>query len=222
MQEYFKNNKILLIIILILVGIIIILYLNPKNEEVKECPVCDICEDIVEQKVYVDIKGAVKKPGVYEVNEGSIVNDIIKLAGGFTTNAYQKNLNLSKKLSDEMVIYVFTKTEYQKLNSVKVEKVCSSNEIDISNCTESGNSLIIDGNKTVSEAESDSETNSLININTASKSDLMTLPGIGEAKANNIISYRTNNGAFTSISDVKKVSGIGDSIYEQIKNYLTI
>ena len=74
------------------------------NEVVKEE------KEILNKSVFVDIKGAIKKPGVYEMNSDSIVNDVVKVAGGYTTNAYQNGINLSKKIKDEMVIYIYTKS----------------------------------------------------------------------------------------------------------------
>ena len=74
------------------------------NEAVKEE------KEILNKSVFVDIKGAIKKPGVYEMNSDSIVNDVVKVAGGYTTNAYQNGINLSKKIKDEMVIYIYTKS----------------------------------------------------------------------------------------------------------------
>ena len=69
---------------------------------------------------------------------------------------------------------------------------------------------------------SESNSNGLININTASKEELMTLTGIGESKANDIINYRNTNGPFKSIEEITKVSGIGDNIHSQIKENITV
>ena len=200
---------------------------------------------------YVDIKGAVKKPDVYKVDCTKIINDVIKLAGGLTKNAYTKNVNLSKKVESEMVIYIYTKSEYKKLNTKKTEiKECVSKTYYIDSCTEKASSVITSSNEkslndsTTSESskndfsnesikeeviESNTTSNEftnqetkLISINTASATELMTLNGIGESKANNIIKYREEHGQFKSIEEIKNVSGIGDAAFEKIKNNITV
>ena len=148
---------------------------------------------------YVDIKGCVNKPGVYFVSDGMIVNDVIELAGGLKKNAYTDNINLSLKLKNEMVIYVSNKSEMTSttkvvLNDVKVTTESKSN---------------------------DNNTNGLVNINTASLDELLTVSGIGKSKAEAIIAYRKNN-VFKIIEDIKNVSGIGDALFEQIKNSITV
>lgn len=198
---------------------------NPEITDKEEEP-----KTISESKtLYVDIKGAVKKPGVYEVDNNSIINDVIKLAGGFKTNAYKNNINLSKKVSDEMVIYVYTKTEYKnKSTSTKDEAlVCQTPTYEIDNCTCDQVSIIENGssnpepNKNVDNNNPKDEV-TLININNATVADLITLSGIGEAKAKTIIDYRNENGNFKSIDDLKNVSGIGESLLEKIKDYITV
>lgn len=194
-------------------------------------------EEVVTDTLMVDVKGAVKKPGVYAFLSGQIINDAISAAGGFTSKAYSKNINLSKKLSDEMVLYVFTKTEYKNLNTEEikqVECVCPTYEID--NCLDEGSSVIevtSDSNNNASASLSDNSQNKVseetnesankkVSINSATKEELMTLNGIGEAKAESIISYREKNGAFKSLEDIKNVSGIGDAAYEKIKDNITL
>jgi len=191
-----------------------------KNEEVSVAPV---------KKMFVDIKGAVKTPGVYEITDETLINDVIILAGGFNSNAYTHNINLSKKLANETVIYVYTKYEYSLLNTPKEKEECICPEVDISSCINSGSSIIEteDNNKDVSNEndaslENDEIAKVLININSATKEQLLTLNGIGDAKAQSIIEYRTTNGNFQTIEDIKKVSGISDSIYEKIKDDITV
>lgn len=179
---------------------------------------------------FIEIKGAVKKPGVYEVNNDSIINDAIKMAGGFKTTAYTDNINLSKKLNDEMVIYVFTKTAYKKMASTtnNTTSVCSSSTQDISNCIENKSSVIVSGEKDTNFSKEEIDQpisdipSTLVNINTATLETLTLLNGVGESKAKSIIEYRTNNGLFNSIEDIMKVSGIGTSVYEKIKDYITV
>lgn len=159
-------------------------------------------------KKYIDIKGSVKNPGVYEFNENDRVIDAIELAGGLNKNANTSNINLSKKLESEMVIYIYSDSEIKNgSKTLSCDTTCNTEIIEINNCVENST------NKT--------ESSSLININTATIAELQTLDGIGESKAKNIIEYRNTNGNFKSIEEIKNISGIGDSLYEKIKDKIT-
>jgi len=142
--------------------------------------------------IKVDIKGAVKSPGVYEIKNGSRVTDLIKLAGGGTKDADLDATNLSKKLNDEDCIVISKKGEVNKTQTLQGSASNSSTQ-----------------NSPVSSSENKGE-NVIININTASKEELMTLTGIGEAKADVIIEYREQNGGFKSVDELTKVGGIGE------------
>jgi len=247
-KEYLKE-VLLCIIIILLIGLYCfiwyILFYNQKEDEEILLPEVQIeneqnklVQNISVVKKYVDIKGAVKKPGVFAITEDTIVNDVVNQAGGFTNNAYTSNINLSKKLDDETVIYVYTKSEYEKLakeevKEIIVEKECVCPDVDISDCIQNGTSIIKPNgdkddtkeeniNNDVSEDTLKDESSNLVNINTALLDELTSLNGIGEAKAQNIINYRTQNGLFNSIEDVKEVSGISDAIYEKIKDFITV
>lgn len=208
----------------------------------KEC-IVDECPQIeqISNKIIVDIKGSVVNPGVYELNSDAIINDVITLAGGFTKSAYTKNINLSKKVSNELVIYIYSKNEYKKLNqddSKIITKECSSIDYNIDNCIDTGISIITNEKETniknentqnnkletsnTDSKESNNENGNLININTATLQELMSLSGVGESKANKIISYREQNGSFKTIEEIKNVDGIGDKMYEQIKDFITV
>lgn len=223
-KEFIFNNLVIIIlsgIIVFLIGLSIYLYyLNTSFE----CPLCKECETKeVLEKYYVDVKGSVKNPGVYEINSNNIVNDVIKLAGGFSKNAYTKNINLSKKVSDELVIYVYSKSEYSNLVKKENENKqveCSSNDYNIDNCL--GNASIITSGTETNNTDTQTKDNKIININTATLEELMTLSGVGESKALSIIEYRNNVGGFKSIEEIKNVSGIGDAAFEKIKNNITI
>ena len=164
----------------------------------------------------IDIKGAIKNPGVYTIDSNSNVNDVIKLAGGLTKEADTSLINLAKKVIDEMVIIVYTKEEVKNSNLVNtvikvVEKECVCPNIENDGCL----------NTEIQDNITNKEDGKLININTATKEELLTISGIGESKANNIIKYRETNGKFNSIEDIKNVDGIGDNLYETIKIYIT-
>lgn len=221
--EKLKTNKILLvcftivIVIIVVTEAIIIFYLKydfSKNEknEVNELVIEE--QTPVETKVFVEIKGEVVTPGIYEIKSDKRVLDVIKLADGLTENADTSVINLSKKVLDEMVIVIYSKEQVTNFLKVKEEE-----EVLIDHCKEdsltSNNACIPSGNN------SNSDSNGLISINTATKEELMTLPGVGEAKAIAIINYRTEVGPFENIQDLTKVSGIGEAVYAQIKDLIT-
>lgn len=150
------------------------------------------------EKVLVDIKGAVKNEGVYELITGSRLTDVVKLAGGFTEQADRKSVNLAQKVNDEEVIYVATIDE-------SVDVVVGSSRI--------GNGV---------NSSTPSSTSGKTNINSATIEDLQTISGIGEKRARDIIAYREINGGFNSVDDLKNVSGIGDKILEKLKSDVTV
>ena len=203
--------KYIIIAIIILVALVVSYVLSLDNKEVSAENVEITKTDVtnVTSKVYVDIKGSVKKPGVYQVSADSIVWNVINLSGGFTKNAYTKNINLSQKVKDEMVIYVFSKNEMSKMNNtVKTDTTCTTNIINYDNCI-------------TTEKNATETSTSLVNINTASKEELMNVSGIGASKADSIIAYRIKT-PFSKIEDIMNVSGIGESLFDKIKKYITV
>lgn len=203
--------------------------LNKTEEDIvflEEAPK-EVEETEEECYVSVDIKGEVKIPGLYEVVCESRIQDVINIAGGITTKADTSILNLGKKVSDEMVIIVYSKTEVANFTATKneeikkIEKCIDYNEITNDACiTEDtfSNQIINDNNQN----NGDTPVKVLVSINNATKEELMTLSGIGESKANNIISYRNEVGNFKTIEEIKNVKGIGDSIFEKIKENITL
>lgn len=177
-----------------------------SKEETKEL------ESIPEEKYYVDIKGYVKKPGVYEVSKTSIVNDCLKLAGGLLKNADTTTINLSKPVSAAMVIYVPKKNEVIKSTTDKTTTTT----------TKIPNNAAIPDNSNTSSDTSSATLNLKINLNTASKEELTKLSGIGEAKAQDIIDYRNTNGSFKTIEEIKNISGIGDALFAKIKDNISV
>lgn len=175
-----------------------------SDDEEKE----EIITEAVET-IFIDIKGEIKYPGVYEMQLGDRVIDAVQMAGGFTDEATTDNVNLSKKLKDETVIII---PSYLK----DYENVTIKNDYEI----DSNDDIVqTEENENYEKIESSS---SLVNINTASVVELMSLDGIGETKAKAIIEYRDTSGGFKSIEDIKNVSGIGESTYENIKNNITV
>ncbi len=211
-----KNYLIALIPIVMIVGLLllklsivtrnqtIILEEDDEAEELTLKEDTSVEETSYDEYYYVDIKGAILNPGVYQVKKGSRVKDIIELAGGLLENSDTSLINLAKTVTDEMVIIIYTKSEV------------SSNS---TNDNTLANDAIYSSNQ---QSTSDSTTSNIVNINTASLEELMTLSGIGESKASAIISYREENGSFQTTQEITNVSGIGQAIYEKIKNFITV
>lgn len=152
-----------------------------------------------ETDIFVHVCGAVKNPGVYELIGGSRVYEAVDMAGGFLDEADASFINLAAVLTDGQKIYVYTLEETSSLEA-------SDYIEDIQNQTAVGETT--SGNK--------------ININTATEAELEQLNGIGKTRAQAIIEYRNNNGRFESIESIKKVSGIGASTYEKLKEQICV
>lgn len=140
----------------------------------------------------VHVTGAVKAPGVYELPQGSIVQDALAAAGGLTDTASIDRFNLADLITDGEQIFV-----------------PSQSQPTLSLPTAAG-------------GPTQSATGQIVNINTGTLAELETLPRIGPAIAQRIIDYRTINGPFTSIKQIKNVKGIGDATFEAIKDYITV
>jgi len=151
-------------------------------------------------KIMVYIFGEIKNPDVYILDKGSRLCDLVNLAGGYTKKA-AIYLNLAAKLTDGQQIKVLSKEEYKNIG----EPLDGENEV----LGEPSNDNVNDNSGKT-------------NINTADTSELINLPGIGEIKAEAIVEYRDNNGAFKSIDEIKNVSGIGEALYERIKDKIIV
>lgn len=229
LRRYWKYIFFVFSIIIVFAGVFIYYYndssintISEKKLSVTQIEKKDRIENEL-KTVFVDVKGAVNAPGVYEIDADKRIIDAINLAGGLNGEADTINLNLSKKVTDEMYIIVYTKTEiynYKKDNEKKeivcasVECVCPDNKNDA--CIASDNAVVKEENN---ERE---DSNLKVSINNASKEEFMTLSGIGESKAEAIIKYRNENGNFEAIDEIKNVSGIGDALFEKIKENITL
>lgn len=247
---------ILIGVIIILIIIIGFLYADKSTLQYKEIDQEENInkevtkEEIKEVKKYrVDIKGKVKNPGVYEIEEGKRVVDVINVSGGLLKNADTSYINLSKKIKDEMVIIIYSQDEIKKLKekeekkeekeekeekviiryeTIEKECICPNNTNDA--CIDKEQLVTQETSKNeeqnnekivTNEVENKNQKDTLISINNATKEELMSISGIGESKADSIIEYRKEN-EFKSIEDIKNISGIGDSLFEKIKNYITV
>ena len=213
------------LVLLLVVGTVLIYRNFNSNDSSKENIVLNTKKENLDEEeqeeVYyqIDIKGEVNVPGIYTVKEGSRVIDVIRLAGDLTEDADTSVLNLSKKVADEMVIIVYSYDEVtsftETLEKEKIEQEACLNQNGITNDACIGNS---EDNTSSSSVVISGK----VSLNTATLEELMTLPGIGVAKALAIIQYREEVGAFQSIEELKEVSGIGDAIFDQIKENITI
>lgn len=159
-------------------------------------------------KIVVDIKGNIKKPGIYTMKTGMRISQVIDLAEGFLSNADQKQINLAQKVTDEMVIYVPAKGE------VKENKVAATTTVQGSSVIDAGSSSAGTQDKSNDEAT--------INLNTATKEQLQGLTGIGPKKAEQILQYREEHQSFKTTDELKEVGGIGDKTYESLKDSLAV
>ena len=158
---------------------------SSTEKEVKE-------EPVEQDLITVDVKGAVKSPGIYDLSVGSRVNDAVQKAGGLTEQADSKSLNLAQKVSDEALVYVPTKGE----------EVASQ--------------------QAGSGAPSSTSKDKKVNLNKASLEELKQVKGLGGKRAQDIIDHREANGKFKSVDELKKVSGIGAKTIEKLKDYVTV
>lgn len=150
-------------------------------------------QDALPETIMIDIKGQVASPGVFELPAGARAKDAIAAAGGFLESADPTAINLALKVQDEMVLYVPAAGEELPVLASPVQ---------------AGRAAGAEGG--------------LIDINSATDVELMELPGIGPSKAAAIIAYRTENGNFEKIEDLKDVTGIGDKSFEQLKDGITV
>ncbi|MBE5660738.1 helix-hairpin-helix domain-containing protein [Staphylococcus sp. SS60] len=143
--------------------------------------------------VYVDIKGAIKHPNVYKMSSADRVIDLLNKAE-LLEDADVSQINLSEKLTDQKMIYIPHKGQKN------IESQLGTNKSQVNQ----------------------SNTNVKVNLNTASASELMSVPGVGQSKANAIIEHRNQQGAFQDIEELKKVKGFGNKTFEKLKSYFTI
>ena len=167
------------------------------NEEIES----DVMENA--NMIIVHITGAVNNEGVVEVRENARINDVIIAAGGLSDEADLSSVNLAYVVEDGQKIYIPSK-EDSRLSELNEEELVDS---------EAGKGVIKDNEK---------NSGSLININSANRDKLTEIPGVGDATAEKIVTYREENGKFKNIEDLKNVSGIGDKKFDAIKSYICV
>lgn len=220
-NDFNKKNKIILIVIVAIVAIISYYFIFDRKEEwlnnqeqnleiKEEIKTNDQIENNSNEQqleknenIIVHVSGAVNKEGIVELKNNSRIIDAIDKAGGLKDEADITNINLAYIIEDGMKIHIPSKEE--KESTIIVESNTDSEIVKQNNWIKS------DNNK-----------KSKININTATKTDLETLPGIGESTALKIIEYRKEKGKFKLIEDIKQVNGIGENKFNKIKELITV
>ena len=186
---------------------------NIKNDVTKDNNAT--ANNAEEERILVHISGAVNSEGVVELIENSRVSDAIEKAGGLREDANIKDINLAYKLEDGMKIYIPNNAEQEE----KEKKNNVSNEMTADNTKEY---ITVSEQNENEKMEYKSFESSKVNINTATQTELETLPGIGPSTALKIINYRKENGEFKSIEDIKEISGIGEAKFANIKEFIVI
>lgn len=153
--------------------------------------------ELNESVIYVHICGAVVNPDVYQVEAGTRLVELIDIAGGLTPEAADEYINQAIEVEDGQRIYIPTKKELKELSVVDYVKGDNNNQ-------------------------EDREADKKVNINTADEAELMSLPGIGQAKAKSIIEYRKKNGSFKAVSDLMNISGIKEGLFARIENLVIV
>ena len=168
------------------------------------------------KKIKVDISGEVIKPGIYEVGEGDRVEDVIKLAGGLKKEADRASINLALRLKDEQKIVVPIKGSVKSPNPLQsTPRPFSGGNTPVSTS---------DSNFTRGQPKSSKKlppTNP-VNINSASEVELQTIPGIGPSMAKKILDYRAANGEYGQIEDLRNIKGMGEKLFEKIREWITL
>ena len=177
-------------------------------------------EEVQESLLTVHVCGAVRREGVYSLPAGSRIRDAVDAAGGFSGDADRSYLNLAMKIEDAWQIRVPTKEEAEAL---RLEQGRSGAGTAVPGASPglSGTSGL-QGAGTAKDEAGTGNQEEKINLNTASKEQLMKIPGVGEAKAQRIIEYREQNGRFEAIEDLMKVPGIKDASFQKMKDYITV
>lgn len=204
-----KKQKIIVVVLIIIMCIVIGYYIISKTEKYDYSDIekisniieedQEVDDNIIENKIVIHITGEVEEEGVIELEKGARISDAIEEAGGTTEEADLSNVNLAYSLSDGQ--------------KVKIPNINEKDEEIIVVEEKAGDNIIIEGNKSKEEK---------ININKATQTEIETLPGIGPSTALKIINYRNEHGKFKNIEDIKNVSGIGDSKFENIKEYICV
>lgn len=153
-----------------------------------------------DKKRFVYICGAVNVPGVYEVEQNARLYEVVEAAGGLREDAAEESVNQARQIEDGEMIRILTQEE----------------------AAQAGDEEAGEGAENDVKAETANDSDGRIDLNLATVAELMTLPGIGQAKADSIVRYREKNGAFSSIEEIKQVEGIKEGVYNRIKDNIKV
>ena len=222
MKNFNKNQKIILIIVCIIaiIGIIIYLLFYQQNKYYSAIEdSSNILENItqntanlipeIKETILVHITGCVKKQGIVKLKEGARIANAIDAAEGLSEKADMNQINLAYPLEDGQKVYIPSVDDHSTNENNEKEYVTAN----------PGDNIIIDD---VSDTTKKGDTNIMININTATQTELESIPGVGPSTALKILEYRQINGNFSSIEDIKNIKGIGDAKYENMKKSITV
>lgn len=192
---------------------------NDKTEEVRV---------IESDSIYVYVCGAVVNSDVYELSGGARIVDALRAAGGCIPEAGIEYMNLASRLHDGQKIYVPTTDEIEE--AIESGEIISDSVVNISPIINQTDYISDSNQDDVSKEDTNSKSsqinnqtvNGKVNINTADAGTLMSIPGIGQSKADKIIAYRDDNGGFTCIEDIMLVGGIKDGMFNKIKEYICV
>jgi len=176
--------------------------MEPKQDPIPEQPERPAVLEEKPPDIYVDVKGSVKQPGLYRFSSGERVFDAIAKAGGALPDADMNRINLAEPLADGSVVRIPKKGE------LLAEQGCP--------CPNAN------GTTLPTAAGKQPARPGLVNLNSATLEELMTLPGVGQTRAQSILDYRRKNGPFRRAEEIQNVPGIGDKMYEQMKRQLTV
>ncbi|ELY8292626.1 helix-hairpin-helix domain-containing protein [Enterococcus faecalis] len=193
----------MVILITLLVGIYLMVNKEPQVdttmwEETSLTTTTEVATDATKERaetmIYVDIKGAVKVPGIYQLKNQQRIWDALALAGGVSEEADTAQVNYAQKVKDQMIIYVPKKGESvaQSLETLQESAPAQQNQEE------------------------------KINLNTATEAELQTISGIGAKKAQEIIRFRDEQGPFKTVEELKNVPGIGEKTVDRLKDMLTV
>lgn len=214
-MDMMKKRKVIMVVAAIVIAISgYYFFVQSEQKQVEKDPIFaemgqqdkgDIKKEVKDSKpviIKVDVKGAVRTPGVFIAKPGDRIIDLIGAAGDFTKDADLDKVNLAQLVEDQMVIYVPRVGE----EDAKIPTTAPASVGETVTGTETGGT----------------SSGSQVNLNTATQAELETLPGIGPSKAIAIIDYRETTGKFQKIEDLKNISGIGDKTFEKLQDSIIV
>lgn len=225
--ELETKKKVIIIIAILVVIFLIIQYVTKNNEssynfndglqtseigeKINENAIENTNIEDEKSNIYIDISGEINHPGIVILEEGARIIDVIEAAGGITVNADITYVNLAFTVLDGMKIYIPNIKDAENFKNTYINN-------------DSGNNVLIDnaGSSLNINSVGGASIKQKVNINTATQAELETLTGIGPSIAIKIVEYRKKNGKFNSIDDIKNVTGIGDSKFNSISDYIRV